>query len=392
LGNFFNSILSIIPNCIYAIFWLIVAFVAASIVKGLVTKLLKALKAEQYLSKLGVKDTATNSSIVFVGKLAYCLTFLLFLPAILNRLGMNTVSDPILRVVNSFLAFIPNVVAAAIILIVGLFIAKILKELLVPVLKAIKIDALQAKAGIQTGENNSFSVIIANCVYAVIVLLVITAALNQLGVATIAAPANNIVSAIFGYIPGFIAAILIIAIGVFVAKLVAKVLQSVLAGVGADSFVEKVTGTPAKTSLSKLIAEIVKYVLVIIFVVQGISALKLPVLASVGTSIIAYMPAVLAAVAILLVGIFAGNAVEKLIAKKFPTAKGTAVIAKIAIYVLVGFLCLSQLGIATKIVETTFILIVAGLAIAFAVAFGIGGRQFAANTLDKLEKKMDDNK
>ncbi len=66
-------------------------------------------------------------------------------------------------------------------------------------------------------------------------------------------------------------------------------------------------------------------------------------------------------------------------------------VAKFAIYVLVAFLCLSQLGVATAIVETTFILIIAALCVAFAIAFGVGGRNFASNTLEKLEKKMDSN-
>ena len=77
--------------------------------------------------------------------------------------------------------------------------------------------------------------------------------------------------------------------------------------------------------------------------------------------------------------------------KKFPNAKASALVAKAAIYVLVAFLCLSQLGVASAIVETAFIVIIAALGIAFAIAFGVGGRQFAANMLDKLEKKIDDN-
>ena len=89
-------------------------------------------------------------------------------------------------------------------------------------------------------------------------------------------------------------------------------------------------------------------------------------------------------------GMFAANAVEGLLVKKFPNAKASALIAKVAIYVLTAFLCLSQLNVATAIVETTFILIIAALCVAFAVAFGVGGRGFAANTLDKLEKKLED--
>lgn len=389
--NFISSILSAIPNFLLAIIWLVVAFVVAAVVKAIVTKLLKALKAEKYLSKLGVKDTETNSSIVFVGKLAYFITFLLFLPSALNRLGMSVVSEPITRVVNSFMGFIPNLIAAVIIVAVGLFVAKIVRDLLVPVLKALKLDVLQEKAGIKTEENAYFSVLIANVIYAIIVLVVITAGLNQLGVNAVAAPANLIVTAIFDAIPGVLAAIAIIAIGVFIAKLVAKVLQSVLAGVGTDALLEKITGTPAKTSLSKIISEVLKYVLIIVFVVEGMSALKLPVLTNIGAAIIEYMPSVLSAVIILAIGIFAANTVEALLVKKFPNAKGSALIAKAAVYVVAVFLCLSQLNIATAIVETTFILIIAALCVAFAIAFGVGGRQFASNALDKLEKKMDND-
>lgn len=392
IQNFFYSIMQQVPNVIYAAILLVIAFVAAKIVKSLVIKLLKAVHAENYLSKLGVKDTATNSSIEFVAKLAYFVTFLLFLPGVLDKLGMESVSYPITSMVNSFLAFIPRFVAAGIIVAVGIFIANIVKELLIPVLKAIKVDALQEKAGIEASENAYFSHIIANVVYGIIILIVITSALDQLGIAAVSVPANAVVTAIFNAIPSIFCAIVIIAAGAFIAKLVAKLLENLLAGIGADSFIEKLTGNAGKKIvLSKLISAVVKYVLVIIFLVQGINVLNLPILTEIGAAVIAYLPAVLSAVIILAVGIFAGNTAEAALAKKFPSAKAGALAAKIAIYVLVAFLCLSQLGVATAIVETTFILIIAALCIAFAVAFGVGGRGFAANTLDKLEKKIDDN-
>lgn len=367
-------------------------FDAAKIVKSLVLKLLKAVNAEKFLSKLGVKDTATNSSIEFVAKLAYFVTFLLFLPGVLDKLGMQSVSLPITGMVNDFLGFIPKLVAAGIIIAVGMFIANIVKELLIPVLKAIKVDALQEKAGIEASENTAFSNIIANVIYGVILLVVITSALDQLGIAAISQPASAIVTSIFAMIPNVLGAIVIIAVGVIIAKLVAKLLENLLAGVGADTLIEKVTGTPAKKFvLSKVISATVKYVLVIVFLVQGINVLNLPVLTEIGGAIIGYMPAALSAVIIVTIGLFAGNAAEAMIAKKFPAAKMSALVAKIAIYVLTAFLCLSQLGVASAIVETTFILIVAAVCVAVAIAFGVGGRTFAANTLEKLEKKIDDN-
>lgn len=389
ISSILGSILSAIPNTLLAILWFIVAFVVAGIAKGAVTKLLKALKAEQYLAKFGVKDETTNTAIDFVAKLVYFVVFLLFLPGALNRLGLNSVSSPITDLVDSFLRIIPNIVAAVVILVVGLFIAKLVRDLLVPILKALKIDILQEKAGVQTSEGNSFSNVIANIVYAVIVLVVISAALSQLGVAAIYAPANQIVSAIFSAIPAIICAMLIIAIGVFIAKLVSKALESVLASVGTDKLSEKITGVSTKVSLSKSIAAVVKYVIVVVVIVQGVNVLNLPVLTGIGSAIISYMPAVLSAVLVVAIALFCANTAESLIVKKFPNAKGAALAAKVAIYVLAAFISLSQLGIAAKIVDTTFLLIVAALCVAFAIAFGIGGRTFAQNTLKKLEDKID---
>lgn len=393
MERFLDSLLSQIPNWIYAVLLLVVAFIAASIVKTLATKLLKAMKAEEKLAKLGVKDASTGSSIEFIAKLAYFVTFLLFLPGVLDKLGMNSVSQPITNMVNSFLAFIPKVVGAGIIIAVGIFIAKIVRDLLIALLRATKIDQLQAKAGILVTETSALSTIISNVIYGVILLVMITSALDALGIEAISRPANNIVNSIFDMIPYVLGAIVIIAVGVFISNLVAKLLGSLLAGVGTDKLIEKMTGTaPKKVVLSKLISSIVKYVLIIIFIVQGINVLHLPVLTDIGASIIGYMPAVLSAVIIVAIGLFAANTAETALVKKFPEAKASALVAKIAIYVLTAFLCLSQLNVANVIVETTFILIIAALCIAFAVAFGVGGRKFAETTLDKLEKKMDDKK
>lgn len=383
---------STLINLLWAVVILVIAFVVASVVKTLIVKLLNAVKLEKLLGKFGAKEDASKSGIDFISKLVFFVVFLFFLPAVFTKLGMSNVSQPITNMVNEFIAFIPNLVAAGIIVAVGLFIAKLVKELLTTVLKAVKVDALQEKAGIKASESTSFSSIIANVVYGVIVLVVITTGLDQLGVAAISVPANKIVSSIFAIIPNVLAAIVIIAAGVFIAKLVAKLLESLLAGVGADSLLEKVTGNASKKlSLSKIISEVVKYVLVIIFLVQGINVLKLPVLSEIGGAVIGYLPAVLTAVIILAVGMFAANTAEAALVKKFPNAKASALVVKAVIYVFVGFVCLSQLGVAIAVVEKTFILAITALCVAFAIAFGVGGRNFAANMLEKLEKKIDNN-
>ena len=298
VANFQSHVLGFfdaIPNVLAAVIWLILGFLIATLVKNLVVKALKAIKIDKYLTKWGVTTETKNTAIDFVGKLIFFVVFLMFLPVAFGKLGISALTSPINTLVNSFIGFIPNLIGAFVVLFVGLFIAKLVKDLLIPVLKALKVDVFQEKAKIKTGENSTLSSIIANIAYAVIV---------------------------------------------------------------------------------------------IITVVQAVNVLNLPVLTRIGTAIIDYLPAVLSVVIVVGLALFCANTLESLIVKKFPKAKTVAFAVKVAIYVLAAFISLSQLNIAPEMVTWTFIMIIAALCIAFAVAFGIGGRFFAQNVMKKLEDKL----
>ena len=87
--SFLNSILNMIPDILFAIILLIVAFYAAKIVKKLVIKLFGIIKADALLAKVGIKDDAAKNAKEFIAKLVYFVTFLLFLPGVLDKLGMH---------------------------------------------------------------------------------------------------------------------------------------------------------------------------------------------------------------------------------------------------------------------------------------------------------------
>jgi hypothetical protein len=213
---------------------------------------------------------------------------------------------------------------------------------------------------------------------------------SKLGLSSITSPITSLVSTFIGYIPKIIAAGIIIAVGVFAADLVKQILVPVLKATKIDNL-QKSLGLSAKTTLSTLIADIAKYLLILFFAVQAINALELSVLSRVGSTIINYVPAVLASIIIVIVAILAGKALENVIVKAAPKAKGFAVVAKIIVYIFAGFMVLSQLGFSSTIINTAFTLILASVCVAAAIAFGIGGRDFAKHQLDKLEKKIDDN-
>ena len=138
--------------------------------------------------------------------------------------------------------------------------------------------------------------------------------------------------------------------------------------------------------LSKTIGEIVRYILVLLFVVEAINVLKLEVLQFAGEAIIAYLPLAVSAIIIMGVALFAASWVESAILKKFTDSKLQAYAAKTAIIALAVFMTLNQLGIATSIVNSAFIIILVQLRLPLLLPL-TRRTEFAGNVLHKLETK-----
>lgn len=392
LKNMLDSFFDAVPSVITAVLLLLLAFAAASIAKYIIVKGLGKIKANKYTDKLGIVDEKTGSSVEFLGKLVFFIVFLLFLPAVLDKLGMHNVSAPIANMVSEFLGFVPNIIAAVIILMVGIFVANIIRQLLGPILRKLNVDEIQEKAGIKASESTTISSVISYLVYVLILIPVIIAALQALNISAISDPAIAMLNKIVLFLPNVFAAIAIIIIGIFIAKIVGRLLAGILSGVGADAFIKKAVPNESSKlqnfSLSKVIGETVKYILILLFLVEAISVIELEVLRFVGEAIISYLPFAISAIIIIIAALLLATWIENLIQKNFPHAKISAIAAKSIIIVLAVFMVLNQLGIAPTIVNTAFIIILGALAIAFAVAFGIGGREFASSILKKVETKV----
>lgn len=363
---------------------LVVAFIVAAIVKSIIVKILGKGKLGQAMSKMDGEGDKPGSAKEFIGKLVYLLVFVLFIPAIFNSLGLQAVTTPITLVLNSIWGYIPNVVAAIIVLVIGFFIAKAVRQLLIPVFDKIKINKIQEKLGIEVTDSGKLSNTLAYIVYVFILVPMIVMALEVLDISVISDPATNILNTIFAFIPNILVALIIVFIGWMIAKFVGQIVTRLIASSGLDAKISKLMeNSNQKVVLSKVVGTIVQVVIAIFFVVEGINVLQLEVLTNIGAVIIGYMPAALSAIVIMVICFFASSMAEKALKKNgFNTY---ATLAKIAIYTVGGFMVLSQLGIAAEIVNSAFKLILAALAVAFAIAFGIGGKEFASKALKKLE-------
>ena len=386
----FREIMYSIWPVLKAVLILVAAFVVAGMARKLVVKLLGKEKAAKVLRKLDPEGTGNVGT--FIAKAVYLLVFLLFVPGIFSALGLSVISAPITAIVGAIFGYVPNIIAAIIVLVVGFMIAKLVRQILIPVFEKINVNKIQEKAGIEVAYSDKLSVTLAYIVYVLILIPMIILALDVLSIDVISEPAKFMLENIFNFIPSILVGLVIIIIGCVIGKFIGQIVTRLIATAGLDAKVSKLLDKDdQKFSLSKVVGTIVNVVVVIFFVVEGLNVLNLEVLTNIGAAIIGYMPVALSAIIILVAAFFASSVAEK--ALKNAGYNTYAIIAKVAIFTVAGFMVLSQLGIAAEIVNTAFKLILAAVAIAVALAFGLGGKEFAAKTLEKLDDlKADEEK
>ena len=180
--------------------------------------------------------------------------------------------------------------------------------------------------------------------------------------------------------------------GLLVASIACGLLSNILVAVNFDGVVKNIL-PQLKASATKIVVTIVRAVIILFVVAQGIEVLGLGILTAIVASIVAYLPLVIIKAAIIAAVAFIGaSMLENLIVKANANLSAMAKIVKVAIYTLAGFMILSQLEIASTIVNTAFVITLAAIAVSFALAFGLGGKDFAKKTLDKVDEKIEENK
>lgn len=395
-----NNIILSIPNIVKALLFLLLAWGAASLARSLVTKGLTKMKFGEKLRKKDEETTDEHrgNRIKSIGQIIYLLVFVLFIPSILDALNMESISIPISNMMQNLLAFIPNIIGAAIILFIGFFIARIIRDITFSFLKTLKLDKWFDKFALKTEENEitetqaTLSKVLSNILYGIILIPVITMALETLKIDTLTTPIVSMLNNILTMIPNVFVAIALIFIGHYISKYVGKILVSLLNRVGIQkifSWADKNAETKIpRLDLAKIIGNIVRALIMLFITVEALNVLKLEVLNNIGTAIIQYIPFLVSGLLIIGLGVLAGYFIESIIAKHVNSPL-SGKLAKYIIIVFAIFMTLEQLRFASSIVNIAFLLVLGALSVAFALAFGIGGRDFAKKQLDKLDQSID---
>lgn len=394
IDSLFYPLLSALPGVIRMLVLVIIAFVLAGLLRKLTLAGLNKIQFSQKLQEWGVIKPEDNGQALIktLGQLVYFLVILFFLPSILSGLNISSTVDPISSMFEKFFAFIPNMIAAGLIIFVGTFFCKFIKGLLTGVLERLDIDAWYTKVTGQEKlpfDSKQIISVLSTVVYVLIFIPILTLALETLGITSISQPIVTILNQVIGILPNVLVALILIAVGSFVAKLIGNLLENLLETAGINNYSKYLFAKEeANFELSAIITQVVRAIIIVFFFIQAIQVLNLEVFNSVGSALLAYLPSLISALAIVILAIIASNLVANFL-QKVTDSPLVITIVRYLIIVFAVFMALDQLKFAQHIVQSTFTIVLGALAVAFALAFGLGGRDFAARQLEKLEKKID---
>ena len=201
--------------------------------------------------------------------------------------------------------------------------------------------------------------------------------------------------AFFAFVPQLIGAIVVLIVGYVVAKMLQAVVARVLKAVGFDGWMERggikqffdraqTRATPA-TVLGKLVF----WFVFIITITMAADALGIRQVSEVLGQLIAYIPSIIAAILILILAALLANFLSGIVRG----ATGSDLLASVARYAIIvyaAFAALTELGIAVQLTAPTFLIVLGGVALAAAIAFGWGGRDVAKDIIERYYDRQDE--
>ncbi len=389
LQNFLNKITEFLPPLAGALLLAGIAWALATIVKLVVVRALRAFGLDARLQQLSGTSGADQPGLSqTIGNILYALIFLLFLPTILDTLGLTNSAQPVLAVLNQGFIVLLNVIGAGIIAVIGWFIARFVGQLVTGLLSATGVDAMGRSIGLNPSTGGqSLSQIAGTVTYVAILIPVVIAALQVLKIEAISVPAIAMLNQILGALPKIFTAAVILAIAFFAGRFVGQLATSLLSGLGFNNVFTALglPAAPAATqsssvrSPSEIVGIIIVGGIVLFGVVTATDVLGLPALTTIVQSLIQILGQILSGLIVFAVGLYLANLAFNLIAS---SGSGQAQVlghtARIAIITLIAAMALRQIGVATDIVNLAFGLLLGAIAVAIALAFGLGGRDIAS--------------
>lgn len=204
---------------------------------------------------------------------------------------------------------------------------------------------------------------------------------------------------VLDFIPALIGALIVFIIGWFVALAIGRVVTEILVRIKFNELFERTDWKQAleKAKLSvnpaEFLGAIVKWILVIVFLMAAVEILDLPGFADFLSRVVTYLPNVFIAALIFVVAVIVADIVEKIVVAavekmRIGYSQFVGIIVKWAIWIFAILAILYQLGVVPEMIQTLFSGLVALIVISLGLAFGLGGKDVAAELLQDWKRKL----
>ena len=377
IGSISGRMGNILPGVLGALLVLIIGLFLAGVIKRIVRGIMsKTSIDEQLAEKMNMNVNIAD----LVAKLVYYIVVIYTLIMVLGMMGLDGVLEPLQNMLNQFLGFIPNLIGAGIIGFAGYIIANIASEATGFVSNSV--EGYAAKAGLDSGMD--ISGIIKKIVFAFVFLPILIVALDTLGMEAISGPATEMLGTFLDAIPKILTAAITIGVFFIAGKFITGMLTDIMQNAGVDDFPQKlgVANMVGNSSLSKMIGSAILFFIVFTGVIAGAESLGFNSIGTIMNDILGIAGRIFFGMIILAAGSYAANFAGDTLAKG--DSAWMASIAKIAVMAIFLAFGLSTMGIADNIVNLAFGLTLGAAAVAFALAFGLGGREAAGKQLERF--------
>jgi hypothetical protein len=434
INRLLEQVVGFLPKVLAAALLIGVAWVLATISKMLLKRSLKLYRLDERLGQGMTGTTAAGesstpskassegsepSTLTLSETLAntiYWFIFLLFLPSVLSTLELEGTLQPVQELLNEILSILPDVAAALLLAGAGWLIAQVVRRLVTNVLSATGMDQIGSRFGIsQERGGRALSWIIGTIVYVLVLIPVAIAALNALQVRAISEPAISMLTEILNTLPQIFTAGVILTLTYVLGQFVKDLITNILTGLGFNQIfvwlgLQSAPSPPSEVESSSALvntensseaanqtktpselAGIITLVGMMLFAtVAAVNVLGIDALTEIMQGVLLISGQVLTGLVVFAIGLYFGTLSFNLISSSgYKQALLLAHAARIAILILTGAMALQQIGIAPNIVNLTFGLLLGSIAIAFAIAFGLGSREIAAEQLKRWLDSLD---
>lgn len=384
LNRLLSQIFQFAPQVLGACLLLLIAWIVASVLRMILLRSLGAIRLDERLtSQVGIEGERASSLTRTLADTVYWLVLLLFLPAVLNALALQGLLAPVQGMVNKILDFLPNIFTAGLILLIGWLLARIVQRVLSNLLAVLGADQLSERVGLAPVLGRQrLSGVLGLVAYVLILIPVLIAALEALALEAITGPASNMLNTILSALPAIFAALLIVVVAYAVGRVVASLTTNLLAGVGFNTVLARLGLGREPAAGERTPAEIFGYLvfvgIMLFATIEAVRELGFVLLADLMMRFTVFVGEVVLGLIIFGIGLYLANLASSTVrASGANQAALLALAARVSIIVLAGAMALRQMGLAEDIVNMAFGLLLGSVAVAIALAFGLGAREIA---------------